>query len=167
MGRHKQEGTHRKYQIEQLWDIHHEVVRLALIGMKQIDIATHLGISPVTVSYTLRSPIVARQLEQMHAVRDIDAIDVAKEIVALAPRAVEVMGELLDCDLPNIRAKAATDILDRAGHAAVRTIKTENLHAHFSAEEIMDIKNRAKDIGLMVFDTIDIQPQGQIGGEYA
>jgi hypothetical protein len=150
MGRHRLPQTHRKYQVEQMWDIHHEVVRLALIGMKSVDIADHLGITPVMVSYTLRSPIVQEKMNQLQAVRDIDAIDVAKEIAELAPRAVQVMGELMDCELPNVRAKAAADILDRAGHAAIRTIKTENLHAHFSADEIKEIKDRAKDIGLMI-----------------
>jgi hypothetical protein len=150
MGRHRLPQTHRKYQVEQMWDIHHEVVRLALIGMKSVDIADHLGITPVMVSYTLRSPIVQEKMNQLQAVRDIDAIDVAKEIQELAPRAVQVMGELMDCELPNVRAKAAADILDRAGHAAIRTIKTENLHAHFSADEIKEIKDRAKDIGLMI-----------------
>lgn len=155
MGRHRLPTTHRKYQVEQMWEVHHEVVRLALIGMKSVDIADHLGISPVMVSYTLRSPIVQEKMNQLQAVRDIDAIDVAKEIQELAPQAVRVLGELLECELPNIRMKAATDVLDRAGHAAVRTIKTENLHAHFSSEEIADIKNRAKSIGLCISDPFE------------
>lgn len=158
MGRHRLPETHRKYQIEQMWDIHHEVVRLALIGMKSVDIADHLGVSPVMVSYTLRSPIVQEKMNQLQAVRDIDAIDVAKEIQELAPRAVRVLGELLECELPNVRAKAATDLLDRAGHAAIRTIRTENLHGHFSADEIKEIKDRARNIGLSIFEPFDITP---------
>jgi predicted transcriptional regulator len=148
MGRHQLPETHRQYQIEQMWDVHHEVVRLALIGMKQVDIADHLGISPVTVSYTLRSPIVRDQLNNMHAARDIDAIDISKEIKALAPTAVKVLEELLEHELPNIKLKAAQDVLDRAGFAAVKTIQTANVHAHLTAEDIADIKKRAKDIGL-------------------
>jgi predicted transcriptional regulator len=148
MGRHKLEGTHRQYQIEQLWDVHHEVVRLALIGMKQVDIASHLGVSPVMVSYTLRSPIVRDQLNNMHSARDIDAIDISKEIKALAPVAVKVLEELLEHDLPNIKLKAAQDVLDRAGFAAVKTIQTANIHAHLTKEDIDDIKRRAKEIGL-------------------
>lgn len=149
MGRHKLPDTHKPYQIEQLWEVHHEVCRLALIGMKQVDIANHLGVSPVMVSYTLRSPIVQRQLNQLKAVRDLDAIDVSKEIQELAPRAVKVLEELMDNELPNIKLKAATDILDRAGHAAVRTLRTENIHAHFTADEITDIKKRAREVGLL------------------
>jgi len=133
-----------------MWEVHHEVVRLALIGMRQVDIAEHLGVSPVMVSYTLRSPIVREQLKNMSSARDIDAIDISAEIRALAPKAVEVLEELMDNDLPNIKLKAAQDVLDRAGFAAVKTIKTENVHAHFTADEIMEIKGRARDIGLLV-----------------
>jgi hypothetical protein len=158
MGRHCLEGTHRKYQVTQLWDLHHEITRLALIGMKHIDIATKLGVSPVTVSYTLRSPIVARQLDQMRAVRDLEAVDIAKEIAELAPRAVEILADLMDDPLPNIKLKAAESILDRAGYAAVQRVKVDtNVNHHFSADEIREIKNRAKDIGLMVMDADYVQ----------
>ena len=149
MGRHQKEDTHKQYQIEQMWDIHHEICRLALIGMKQIDIANHLNVSPVMVSYTLRSPIVREQLNNMAAARDVDAVDISAEIKALAPQAVEVLESLLSDPIPSIQLKAAQDILDRAGFAAVKTIRTENMHAHFNADEIMDIKKRAREVGLL------------------
>jgi hypothetical protein len=148
MGRHQLPETHRQYQIEQMWDVHHEIVRLALIGMKHVDIASHLGVSPVTVSYTLRSPIVKDQLDNMRAARDIDAIDISQEIKALAPVAVKVLEELLEHELPNIKLKAAQDVLDRAGFAAVKTIQTANVHAHLTRDDIEDIKKRAHAIGL-------------------
>ena len=130
-------------------DVHHEITRLALLGMKHIEIANLLGISPVTVSYTLRSPIVMRQLEQMRAVRDMETIDVAKRIAELAPKAVEVLGELMDSDLPNIRKGSAESILDRAGYAAVQRIKADHTVTHFTSKEIEDIRQRAKDIGIV------------------
>lgn len=149
MGRHRLPNTHNKYNIEQMWDIHHEIARLALIGMKQVDIANHLSISPVTVSYVLNSPIVERQMNQLKAVRDLEAIDISNEIKELAPKAIQVLEDLMDNELPNIKLKAATDILDRAGYAAVKTLRTENLHAHFSSEEIADIRQRAREVGLL------------------
>jgi predicted transcriptional regulator len=150
MGRHRNPATHRQYQVEQLWDVHHEILRLALMGNKSVDIAAHLNISPVMVSYTLRSPLAARQLECMQADRDKKAIIVADEIRKLAPKALEVMEELLDDALPNIKLSAAKDILDRAGHAAVRVIKADVQHSHFTSDEISEIKQRAKDIGLLI-----------------
>lgn len=161
MGRHSLPQTHKPYQIEQMWEIHHEICRLALLGMHQVDIATHLGIHPVTVSYVLRSPIVKRQLEQLKAVRDLEAIDVSVEIKNLAPKAVRVMDELLDSDLPNLKFKAAADILDRAGHAAIKTLRTENIHAHFTSEEIADIKKRAREVGLLTDNIIEVEQYSQ------
>jgi len=158
MGRHADDSRHKPYEIEQLWDIHHEVMRLALIGMKQVDIANHLSITPAMVTYTLRSSLVKRQMAEMHAARDLEAVDVSAEIHRLAPKAVAVLETLLDNSLPNIKLKAATDILDRAGHAAVRTIKTENIHAHFTSNEIEEIKQRAKEVGLV----IDIECDSQV-----
>ncbi len=162
MGRHCLEGTHRKYQVGQMWDVHHEIVRLALLGMKYIDIANHLGISPVTVSYTLKSPIVARQLEQMRAVRDLGVIDIAKQIAALAPRAVAVLDKMLDDPLPTIALKAAESILDRAGHAAVQRVKQDITVSHFTSQEIADIKARAKDVGLLLEAEYEDVAQAQI-----
>jgi methionine salvage enolase-phosphatase E1 len=131
--------------------------------MKYVDIADHLNVSPVMVSYTLRSPIVKEQLKNMQSARDLDAVDIASEIKALAPAAVKVLEELMDSDLPNIKLKSAQDILDRAGFAAVKTIQTANIHAHLTKEDIDDIKKRAKDIGLMadpnmpMLDYIDME----------
>ena len=159
MGRHVLENTHRKYNVTQMWSVHHEIVRLALMGMKYIDIASHLGISPVTVSYTLNSPIVKRQLEQMKAVRDLGAIDIAKKIAELAPAAVAVLEKLLDDPLPNVALKAAESILDRAGYSAVQRIKQDININHFTPDEITDIKKRAKDIGLMVDAEYDEVPR--------
>lgn len=155
MGRHQLAETHKQYQIEQMWEVHHEICRLTLIGMKQIDIANHLNVSPAMVSYVLRSPIVKNQLANMSASRNVEAMDIDAEIKALAPAAVKVMEELMDSELPNVRLKAAQDVLDRAGHAAIRTIRTENSHVHFTPDEIMEIKNRAKEVGLLT-DIIDI-----------
>ena len=163
MGRHRKEDTHKPYQIEQLWSIHHEITRLSLIGMKQIDIAKHLNVSPVMVSYTLRSPLVTRQLDQMKSVRDMEAIDISTEIKNLAPKAVAVLEELMDNDLPNVKLSAAKDILDRAGYAATKTIRTENIHAHFSADEISEIKQNARDIGLLIDADYMVEAQEATG----
>ena len=92
----------------------------------------------------------------MEAARDLDAVDISKEIQELAPKAVKVLEQLLESGSENNQLKAAQDVLDRAGHAAVRMIKTENIHAHFSGEEIEEMKKRAREVGLIT-DIIDLE----------
>lgn len=158
MGNHVNENAPRKYSIGQMWDVHREIMRLAITGMKHTEIAYELNVSEAMVSYTLNSPIVKRQMDNMRAARDMDSVDVGKRISELAVRAVEVMGELIDDPLPNIQLGAAKDILDRAGFAPIRTLRTENTSVHFTADEIMSIKQRAREIGLVY----DLEPMKEV-----
>ncbi len=136
----------RKYNIQQMWDSHHEITRLALLGLKHIDIANTLGVTPVMVSYTLNSPIVKRQLAIMRGARDAEAVDVAARIKELAPKAVDILENLMESENAGMQYKAAIGILDRAGHAPVQRLQANITHGHFTPEEIAEIKKRAKDI---------------------
>jgi hypothetical protein len=141
----------RKYQIDHIWNVHHEVKRLALLGMKNVDIARTLNVSDVMVSYTLNSTIVRRELDIMRGARDLDALEVSRSIKQLAPKAVEVLDAMLEDDvLPQYRLAAARDVLDRSGHPAVKGIDVKVGPSFLSREEIDDIKQRAKAIGLSV-----------------
>jgi len=142
----------RKYVIQTMWDTHREILRLAVTGMQGVDIADTLGITAAMVSYTLNSPIAKREIELLRAARDLDAVDVAKRIQEVAPIALKVLEDLLIDGMEGTRFKTATDILDRAGHAAVRTLRTESVSMHLTREDIDDIKSRAKEIGLCVVD---------------
>lgn len=155
MGRHTTQNAEPKYSIGQIWDIHREIMRLAVSGMKQSEIAYELGVTEAMVSYTLNSPIVRRQMDFMRAARDGESIDVGKRISELAQRAVEVVGELLDDSLPNIRLSSAKDILDRAGYSPIKRIQAEVHSTHFTSDEIASIKQRAREIGLVV----DVTPR--------
>jgi len=146
----------RQYQIEAMWDCHHEITRLALLGMKSVDIARSLNISPVTVSYTLNSTIVRRQLDIMRAARDIDVLEVSRSIKKLAPQAVKVLETLMDCELPNTKLAAARDVLDRAGFPAVKEFNINQGSTYLTRDEIADIKARARHIGLTVVPTASI-----------
>jgi hypothetical protein len=142
----------RQYQIKEMWSIHHEITRMLLLGMKNVDIAKVLGIDPVTVSYTANSHLVQRQLSIMRGARDAHAVDCASRIKELAPKAVEILDSLMDSQNEQTQLKAAIATLDRAGHAPVQRVQAETMHMHFSSEEIADIKKRAKDV-------IDITPR--------
>jgi predicted transcriptional regulator len=151
----------RKYEVTHIWDIHKEIMRLLVCGMKQVDIATHLGITAAMVSYTANSAIAKRQMELMHAAADMDAVAVQKRIQEIAPVALDQLEHLLMEGNEATRFKTATDILDRAGHGAVKTLRMEHSGA-LNKADIEEIKARAKEIGLCVIpqaSVIDMQPE--------
>ena len=153
----------RKYQIEEMWDSHHEIVRLLLVGMKHVDIAATLGVSEAMVSYTANSAVVRRQLDVMRAVRDGEAIDISKRIKGLLPRAVEVLEQTMEEGvLPQLRLAAAKDVLDRGGHPAVKGVDVRTGPAFLTRDEISEIKERARSIGLTVVPSESIVDVGRV-----
>lgn len=79
----------------------------------------------------------------MRAFADMDAVEVQKEIQALAPYALNVMEELMldRTTKQEVRAKLAGSILDRAGHGAIR--KHQVLTGHLTKEDMDEIKKEA------------------------
>lgn len=144
----------RKYEIQNIWDTHREIMRLLITGAHHVDIANELGVTPQTISNVMNSAICKRQMELMRAERDLDAVDVAKRIQEIAPIALQTLESLLCEGTDVVKFKTATDILDRAGHAAIRTMRTESVSVHLTKDDIEDIKSRAKEIGLCVMDAI-------------
>lgn len=145
MGRHPLGD--RSYQISKMWDVHHEIVRLASCGAKQVDIAAILNVTPEMVSYTLNSSIVKRQLELLRSARDVESMDVAKRIQEIALVAVEKMAELVEQeDNKAVQLSASRDILDRAGHGAVKKMQVDGRMMHFTPEDLAEIKARAKEL---------------------
>lgn len=141
----------RKYQIQKLWDIHHEILRLLLLGWQPVKIAETLGVTPVMVSYTANSELVKRRLEVMRGARDAEALDLAVEIKRFAPEAFQMLQKIMrESDSEKNQIVIAMDAMDRAGYAPPKVIEGRFLHAHFTTEEIEDMKRRAKESGQVV-----------------
>ena len=143
-----------KYQVEELWDRHHEVMRLAVLGMKQVEIAKQLGVSEVMVSYTLNSPLVQRQMELLRAARDEKTVDVAKRIKELAAEAVERLADIMREGSEGSALKASLGILDRAGHAPIQ--KVQGAFAILTPQDLEEVKERARLMGALA------EPSAQI-----
>ena len=135
----------RKYQIKSIWDLHHEIMRLAVLGWKGTEIAQQLGCTPATVSNTLGSELVKRQLEVMRGARDADTIDILAEIKRMAPGALKRIESIIESTASDRNSLvAAIDIMDRAGYAAPKVIEGRFTNVHLTVEEIEDIKHRAQ-----------------------
>ena len=144
----------RTYEVSEMWDVHHEIVRRLLIGQKVVNIAKDLKVSEAMVSYTKNSPVVREKLEIMKGARDAETIDLAKRIRENAPQSLRLLediisGEVDGTSVPlNMRRQEANMMMNRAGFAPVQTIKGAILHGHYTSEEIDDIKKRAVEDGL-------------------
>ncbi len=141
----------RQYQIQQLWELHHEILRRLVLGQKSVDVARDLDISVAVVSYVKNSEVGKKQLSLMRSAADVSIIDIAGRIRELACTAVVVMEHAMDDAHPMAtRMRAAVDVLDRAGFGAPRVLRTENIHAHLTIEDIEDIKQRARLEGVVI-----------------
>jgi len=153
------------YDIKQLWQRSHEILGLALQGLKQVEIAKILNISPVTVSNTLNSTLGKTKLSEMRGERDEHYIRVNEEVKKLTIKALDTYHQLFDS--PNIDPKmkketADTITLDIAGMRAPTKVDTRTLHAHVTVEEIAEFKRRgieaARESGMLV----TVEDEGKI-----
>ena len=163
-------GHERKtFEVQEMWQVHHEIVRMKILGFKATEIAEKLNVSAQMVSYTLNSQVVKDKLAVMEGARDADTIEVAKEIAKMFPKALKVYDKILDEEdengLPHSGAslglqKATADrVLEVGGHGPVRRIDARHAHAHahFTAEEIKEIKERGKVAALESGEIVDVE----------
>lgn len=134
----------------ELQGIHHIIVRELIKGKSNRAIAKEYNISEVMVSNVKNSPAVQARLDVLNAVADGVAVDVRKEIIRQAPKALEVLNTLMngEATTPHLKAKIAMDHLDRAGFAPIKQIESKNLHAHryIDEEDIKGLKKRAMEL---------------------
>ena len=159
-------GEDRKtFEVNEMWEMHHEIVRLLVMGMKNVEICKLLGVSQPMVSYVRNSKVVKDKLAIMRAARDADTIDVARHIQEVCPKALDLLEDIIDDHGEThsiaLAAKTAESWVDRAGHAAVRNIKVAAIVGHFTAEEIADLKRAATEEA-EVAGMIDIAPEEEV-----
>lgn len=151
-------AENRQYQIQHLWERHHKMLRLTLLGWEAKDIATELGCSTATVRNCVNSAIGRKILCEMQATVDDKVVDVAAKLRAMSIKAAEKLEELLDDpDTPRtLQARIAMDNLDRSGHARQINVKGQFSHTVLTAEDISkimeDAQKAAMEVGEQVVD---------------
>lgn len=155
----------RKYQIQTLQEMHHQILRLTILGWKPREIALNLNCTEATVGNVIHSELGRRQLRLMKSAADKAAIDVAAEIKRLSEKSIQGIEEMMDD--PNtkqdVRSTLFRDMLDRAGHAAPRVIQGQFAHTFLSREDLEEIKQRANEIRAVQLpkaaeSVIDLEP---------
>ena len=141
----------RTFVVSEMWDLHHEIARLVVLGWKNVDIAKKLRCSPQQVSNVRNSPVVIEHMNVLRKSRDADVIDIAKDIRDLAPIALRNLKSVIESgELDGekaslvLRVKESNNMLDRAGYSAPKKVLGLHAHRHLTDDEIEDIKERAK-----------------------
>lgn len=137
---------------------YNEIVRRIILGEKNIDIAKAVDLSAMVVSKVRNSPMVQEKIRLLELQRDANTVDIARDIRKLAPDALKVLQDLMvnAQTNPNVRSNIAKDLLDRAGHGAVKKTESKNLHAHLTSDELSGIKERALEAGRASGMVIDL-----------
>lgn len=141
------------YEYKELRENHLEILRLKICGLKDVQIAEQLQLTPVTVQNVLNSPIYRPLLQELQTLANCESIDIGKRIAELAPKALERLEEILTYDIvngqsvsPALLKGAAVDLLSMAGYGKTTKVSGNITHNHLSSEEIESIKQRAREI---------------------
>lgn len=122
MGRHAQEMSDSvvKYSLAEIKPHHREIARRLVLGQKASHICVSLNMSVSRMSIIINSPLFKLELRRLEEERDRDVMNVKKALDEIAPVAVEVVERTMYmAPDEELRFKAATDILDRAGFGKI------------------------------------------------
>jgi len=129
---------------------HHQIKRLHFLGYRNTEIAKMMGVSTVMVGTAINSPAVKKDLEVMQGAADVEAVDLKKQVISIAPKALKNVEEVV-CQgtlngqevQPSSILRESNMLLDRFMGKPTQNIRSESYNAHFTAEEIKDLKSRA------------------------
>lgn len=144
-----------KYELTNMWENHHEIKRLTLLGLKPKDISAKVGLTRQVVDLIINTDVFQQELSILSALRDEETVDIAIEIREKAPKCLRLLDQVVSGTLesssvaPSLRVNVAKDLLDRGGFAAPKVIRTEGFHAHYTRDDIEKIKERAEADGLI------------------
>jgi len=140
----------RTWQVAKIWSQHEEIIRRLTLGQKNTEIASSMNLSKAQISNIRNSPIIQERLAIMKGARDAYTLDIARDIKEFAPKALEVLKQIVNGEDssglpigPSLKARVASDLLDRAGYAPVRNVQVQGAHVHLTKSDIEELKRRA------------------------
>lgn len=143
----------KSFVVAKMWDKHHEIARLLVLGLKGRDVAKQVGTTEEVVSQVRNSPVVQDKLAILHAARDANTMEISKEILKLAPIAIKRVTEALNDGMilgkevsASNMLKEANSVLDRAAGKAIQRVDARHLNATFTLSDIERIKEKAKSL---------------------
>lgn len=149
----------KSWHVTEMWDLHHQIKNRIFLGQKNSEIAKVLNCNPQTVCFVRNSPIVQAQLMVMRRSADVAVGELKQELLELAPKATQVLEQLLEAEgtAQALKAKIAMDILDRVGVSEPKQIQGSVLH--LTGDDVERIKQRAVQLGSSAGFVVDAEFQ--------
>ncbi len=138
--------------VQHLWEVHREIARLAVSGMRPVEIAKRLGYTQAWLSTIMCSPVFKKYMASLSERADDNAIDIKKRIQEGAETGVQELlkvlkgeGEYKGSVSTAIKVKVAQDFLDRNGNAKITKVENNDTLTILNANRIEELKaSRAK-----------------------
>lgn len=139
------------------------MARLVAQGLRPGDIAERFGMLPSTVSIIINSPLFRAEVSRLEEQLELSALDAARELQELVPRAVEIIAQDLYASAgAGISRKeqrsTAFEILDRTGYA-----KKQDLHV---GDKVVNIIYNIPEPGSRPEEFISKQTEKILEGEF-
>ena len=157
----KEASPQGRFEVTRIQERHREIIRLLVLGWKNIEIAKHLGVTPVMVSYVRNSKLVQAKIAELHGVRDAQTLELKERIRQLGGVSIDVLEQaLVDETTPlKERIQIAQDILDRAGQKPVARVVAEHNHTVISQSEMEEVHRRARSSGILVAEVVTVEAE--------
>jgi transposase-like protein len=136
--------------IQNLWEKHHEVVRLIVLGYSSAEIAQLTGYSETYVKELRLSPLIKERIALLSAERDAKTADIARDVRLYAPKAFDYMRRVQEgteegvASDHRLRVQAAKFLIECAGLGPVKRSVVDTTQTHkIDSDTIREIKARA------------------------
>ena len=141
----RKDDTRKTHNAKQLWQRSHEILNLTVRGLKQVDIAEILGLTPQTVSNVVNSDLGMQKISEMRKKRDEETFDAGKEIDELTEKALNVYHDIFDDETGGVELKKKTAdfiTLELSGLRVPTRIQSNSFNATATLAEIEEFKKR-------------------------
>lgn len=155
--------------ISHLWEVHKEIARLQVSGMRPMDICKKLHYSPSWLSTIQNSPVYQKYLSTLSARADNEAIDIKKRITEGAELGVVELVKMVKGDgdykasVPvSLKAKIAQDFLDRDGYGKIQKVQSTGTMVILNADKIAELKANRERLLKNLHDPVTQLPEQSV-----
>jgi hypothetical protein len=135
--------------VSHLWEVHKEIARLQVSGMRPVEISRRLGYTQSWLSTIMCSPVYVDYLSKLSGRADDSAIDIKKRIEEGAEtgvmellRVLKGEGEYKGSVSTAIKVKVAQDFLDRNGQGKITKVEQTSTVTVLDAARIEELKQK-------------------------